>query len=82
MKVVEKIIKLGFDVNTQNKFGNTPLKDCALIDKWEMVELLLINGANPEIKNSNNQNAIVYLSKNFSNAKATKLSQMIDSIKK
>ena len=80
-KVVEKIIMLGFDVNTQNKFGNTPLMECALIDKWDMVELLLKNGADPEIKNRDNENAIESLSKNYSKIKAAKLSQMIDSIK-
>ena len=79
-KVVEKIIMLGFDVNTQNKFGNTPLMECALIDKWHMVELLLKKGADPEIKNRDNENAIESLSKNYSKVKATKLSQMIDSI--
>lgn len=80
-KVVEKIIMLGFDVNTQNKFGNTPLMECVLIDKWDMVELLLKNGADPEIKNRDNENAIESLSKNYSKIKAAKLSQMIDSIK-
>ena len=80
-KVVEKIIMLSFDVNTQNKFGNTPLMECALIDKWDMVELLLKNGADPEIKNRDNENAIESLSKNYSKIKAAKLSQMIDSIK-
>jgi ankyrin repeat protein len=79
---VEKIIKLGFDVNTQNKFGNTPLMEYALIDKWEMVELLLKNCADPEIKNRDNENVLESLSKNYSKVKATKLSQMIDSIKK
>ncbi len=81
-RVVEKIIKLGFDVNTQNKFGNTPLMECALIDKWDMVELLLKNGADPEIKNKDNENALESLSKNYSKIKAMKLTQMIDSIKK
>lgn len=80
-KVVEKIIMLGIDVNTQNKFGNTPLMECALIDKWDMVELLLKNGADPEIKSRDNENAIESLSKNYSKIKAAKLSQMIDSIK-
>lgn len=80
-KVVEKIIVLGFDVNTQNKFGNTPLMECALIDKWDMVELLLKNGADPKIKSRDNENAIESLSKNYSKIKAAKLSQMIDSIK-
>ncbi len=80
-KVVEKIIMLGFDVNTQNKFGNTPLMECALIDKWDMVKLLLKNGADPEIKSRDNENAIESLSKNYSKIKAAKLSQMIDSIK-
>ncbi len=80
-KVVEKIIMLGFDVNAQNKFGTTPLMECALIDKWDMIELLLKNGADPEIKNRDNENAIESLSKNYSKIKAAKLSQMIDSIK-
>ena len=55
--------------------------ECVLIDKWDMVELLLKNGADPEIKNRDNENAIESLSKNYSKIKAAKLSQMIDSIK-
>ncbi len=78
-KVVEKIINLGFDVNTQNEFGNTPLMECALIEKWEIVELLIENGADPEIRNEDGENAIESLSENFQEKKADKLSRIIDS---
>jgi hypothetical protein len=46
-----------------------------------MVELLLKYGADPEIKNQDGENAVVYLRDNFSKAKALKLSQLIDSVK-
>jgi ankyrin repeat protein len=80
-KIVEKIMHLGLNVNTQNKFGNTPLMECALIDRWDIVELLLKNGADPEVKNQGGENAVAYLRDNFSKAKALKLSQLIDLVK-
>lgn len=41
LKTVERIIDLGFDVNTQNDFKATPLFECVRIEKWDVVELLL-----------------------------------------
>jgi ankyrin repeat protein len=81
VRVVDKIIDLGFDLDTQNKFGNTPLMECALIDKWDMAELLLARGADPMVKNNDNENALESLRKNYSITKSIKLSQMIDSLK-
>ncbi|MFK7816778.1 MAG: ankyrin repeat domain-containing protein [Gammaproteobacteria bacterium] len=81
VRVFKKIIELGLDLNTQNKFGNTPLMECALIDRWDMVELLLAHGADPEIKNNDNENAIESLRNNYSKVKSLKLSSMINLLK-
>lgn len=81
VRVVKKIIDLGFDLNTQNKYGNTPLMECALIDRWDMVELLLSCGADPMIVNHDNDNAVESLRKNYSKVKSIKLSEMIDALK-
>lgn len=59
--VVQQIIELGFDVNTTNKFGNTPLFECAEIEQWEMVELLLRNGADPTIKDQEGDDIFEHL---------------------
>ena len=44
-------ISLGFEINDTNKYGETPLFDCARLGRWEMVGLLLQHGADPEIRN-------------------------------
>ena len=59
--VVERIIELGFDVNTTNDFRQTPLYECATIDRWEMVELLLKNGADPSIKDQEDEDIFEHL---------------------
>ena len=60
-RVVEKIIELGFDVNTQNKFKATPLFDCVQIERWDIVELLLKHGARTNIKNNNDEDVWAHL---------------------
>lgn len=49
--VVEKLILMGFDVNTQNEFLTTPLFECTMMKRWDMVTLLLKHGADTMIKN-------------------------------
>ena len=49
--ILEKIIGLGFDVNTTNKFGQTPLFESAIIGRWDNVAILLRHGADVTIHN-------------------------------
>jgi ankyrin repeat protein len=60
-KVLEKLIHLGFDVNTQNKFGNTPIMEASLIGKWDNVKVLLKYGANLKITNNNGDDYFRYM---------------------
>lgn len=49
--MLEKIIGLGFEVNTTNEFGQTPLFESAIIGRWDNVEVLLRHGADVSIPN-------------------------------
>lgn len=51
------LIKLGANVNTQNKFNNTPLHEAAIIGSEILVEQLLKNGADPSMQNINGAKA-------------------------
>ena len=59
--IIEKIIELGFDVNTTNEFNNTPLFECAKIGRWDTVEILFKYGADISIKNHSNESIVEYL---------------------
>jgi ankyrin repeat protein len=59
--VLEKLIKLGFDVNVQNDFGDTPVMEASLIGKWDNVKVLLDHGANLFIQNQNGEDYFSYL---------------------
>ena len=48
---VNYLIDKGLDINSRGDFLETPLFLAALMDKIEMVELLLKRGADPEIPN-------------------------------
>ncbi|MGJ8644736.1 MAG: ankyrin repeat domain-containing protein [Luteolibacter sp.] len=77
LTVVEKIIGLGFDVNATNKFGRTPLFECVEIDRWEIAELLLANGARTDIRDQNDEDVFVYLEENGGQEKSKKLREFI-----
>lgn len=62
--VVEKMIALGFDVDTTNHYGSTPLCECAQLGKWEMVELLLARGARTDIRDCNGEDVFAFLEDN------------------
>ena len=56
---VKKILETGMDVNQQDaELGNTALIHAVVNDKYDMVKLLLLNGADPEIRNNRGRNAI------------------------
>jgi len=54
--ILRKMIDLGFEVNVQNEFGNTPLMEAGLIGRWENAEVLLENGARMDLRNSSDEN--------------------------
>ena len=78
-KVVEKIIDLGLDVNTQNKFLQTPLFECVSIERWDMVKLLLDSGADIGIKNQNDETIWQYLEFNDETEKINRLKDLTSS---
>jgi len=50
IKTIEVCIDKGCDLNITNKFGETPLYQAAIKLKIDIVNFLLIKGANPNIK--------------------------------
>lgn len=49
--VLRRLIGLGFGVNVQNTFGNTPIMECATIRRWDNARVLLDHGADLSIRN-------------------------------
>lgn len=60
-EVLEKIVALGFEVNTTNEFGQTPLFEAAIIGRWDNVEVLLRHGADATIRNKYDEDIFDYL---------------------
>jgi ankyrin repeat protein len=59
--VLQKLIDLGFKVNVQNNFGNTPIMECSQINRWDNARVLFHNGANLTITNDEGQDFFSYL---------------------
>ena len=59
--VLQKLIDLGFEINTQNKFGHTPIMESSLIKRWDNVMVLLENGADLTIENNYGDDYFAYL---------------------
>lgn len=78
--VVEKIIALGFDVNTTNKFGRTPLSECVAINRWEIAEALLMHGARTDIRDANGYDIFAILEYADDHAKLRRLRQLISRV--
>jgi hypothetical protein len=49
--VLQRLVDLGFSVNVQNDFCNTPLMECAQIDRYDNAKVLIENGADLSISN-------------------------------
>ena len=49
-KMAERLIRAGANVNSKNRFGETPLINLAMSTHYGAVELLLKNGADPYLK--------------------------------
>lgn len=79
-KVIKQIINLGFDVNTTNDSRKTPLFECATIERWDVVELLLRFGADPYIKDHNDESIFDYFDENREFEKKSKLTALVSSI--
>lgn len=77
-KVVKKIIELGFDVNATNDFKKTPLFECVMIEKWDVVELLLHSGADPYIRDHNDETILEYLQENEDFEQKEKLQNLLN----
>lgn len=58
IEIVKKIIKLGADIDIQNKDGMTPIIIAALNGYQELVSYLIQEGADPTIQALNGRNAI------------------------
>ena len=59
--VLQQLIALGFDINTQCDFGNTPVMDCSVIKRWDNALVLLEHGADLTIRNINGEDYLTYL---------------------
>ena len=58
LESVRWLLDQGFDCNTVNRFGNTPLMDVVSLDYEEMVKLLLQTGADPNFQNEHGDTAL------------------------
>jgi ankyrin repeat protein len=59
--VLQRLTDLGFSVNVQNKFGNTPIMECSLIERWDNARVLLDSGADLTTQNDEGQDYFAYL---------------------
>jgi len=58
------VLRAGADVNTRNKYGDTPLMEAARFNSPEIIERLLKAGANAKAKNNEEKTAIDYAKEN------------------
>ena len=56
--IIRKLINLGADIDDPLNDGTTPLMKATLVGNYELVNILLKSGANPNLKNSNNDSAL------------------------
>ena len=52
LKMAERLIRAGADVNAKSRTGNTPLQIAAASSNVDLVQLFLANGADPEIRDN------------------------------
>lgn len=57
-EILYYLLEKGVDVNVQNNYGDTPLLQASFEGYFELVRILLNNGADPRIKNTANKDAI------------------------
>ncbi|MFH1120851.1 MAG: ankyrin repeat domain-containing protein [Bacteroidota bacterium] len=56
--LIEIFVSKGADINITDKYGNTPLMYATSLGFKNIVEFLIFSGADPGIKNNNNQSAV------------------------
>lgn len=59
--VLKRLIDLGFDVNVQDEFGQTPLMGASLIERWDNVQVLLENGARLDLRDREDQDYFAFM---------------------
>ena len=60
-EILSELIKLGFEVNVRNEFGETPIMDSASIWRWDNARVLFDHGADLTITNSEGLDFFAYL---------------------
>jgi uncharacterized protein len=51
--LLKQLVSLGFDTNTQNNSGRTPLMECAMIGMWDNARVLVDSGADATVLDQN-----------------------------
>ena len=64
VKIIEKLIEKGADLNAQNYFGKTPLMTAAEREEKTLMKILLEAGADPFIQNIRGNTVLYYIGKN------------------
>lgn len=59
-KVIDVLLKMGFDINAKNNLGYTPLMTATKSSKKEVVDKLIENGADANIKGPFNYTALMF----------------------
>jgi hypothetical protein len=65
MKLVQRLLVMGADINAKNKHGMTPLLGAVISNKEEMVTFLLTEGAAPAAVSEKGRTAIDYADENM-----------------
>jgi ankyrin repeat protein len=60
-EVLRELIRLGFEVNVKNDFGQTPIMESALIGRWDNARVLLEHGADLSITDADGLDFFAFL---------------------
>jgi len=59
LKMAERLIRAGANVNAKNRFGSTALQEVTMSYKYDFIKLLLENGADPYLKDNDGVSTLV-----------------------
>ena len=62
LKMAEKLVKAGVNVDAKNRGGSTALHEAAMSRKYDFVKFLLDNGADPYLKCNDGHSTVSLLS--------------------